>query len=163
MNQNFSSDRPVENESQDRFQRYNFSKRIAETIKKRENSDGIVIGIYGAWGEGKTSVQNFIEKELTTDENILIIKLNPWRYNDEDTLIKNFLKKIANLLGKELEKRKNKLGNFIEKYGAVGGIIGVDFTQIGQSLSEIDLEDWKNKIDDFLKESTSKLVVLSMI
>lgn len=159
MEQNFSSDKPVENESQDRFQRYNFSKRIAETIIKRKNSDGIVIGIYGAWGEGKTSVQNFIEQELKTNETILILKLNPWRYNDEDTLIRNFLKKIADLLGKELEKRKNKLGNFIEKYGALGGFVGVDFTQMGKSLSEIDLEDWKNKIDDFLKESTSKLVI----
>ncbi|PIF63182.1 P-loop NTPase fold protein [Flavobacterium sp. 11] len=159
MKQNFSSDKPVENESQDRFQRYNFSKRIAETIQKRESPDGIVIGIYGAWGEGKTSVQNFIEQELKTDDTILIIKLNPWRYNDEDTLIRNFLKKIADLLGKELEKRKIKLGNFIEKYGALGGFVGVDFTQIGKSLSEIDLEDWKNKIDDFLKESTSKLVI----
>jgi hypothetical protein len=159
MKQNFSSDKPVENESQDRFQRYNFSKRIAETIKKRESSDGIVIGIYGAWGEGKTSVQNFIEQELKTDETVLIIKLNPWRYNDEDALIRNFLKKIADLLGKELEKQKNKLGNFIEKYGALGGFIGIDFSQIGKSLSEINLEDWKNEIDDFLKESTSKLVI----
>ncbi|WP_264524023.1 KAP family NTPase [Flavobacterium sp. N502536] len=159
MNQNFSSDKPVENENQDRFQRYNFSKRIAETIKKRENPDGLVIGIYGAWGEGKTSVQNFIEQELKTDDTILILKLNPWRYKDEDTLIRNFFKKIAELLGKELEKRKNKLGNFIEKYGALGGFMGADLTQIGKSLSEIDLEDWKNKIDDFLRESTSKLVI----
>jgi hypothetical protein len=159
MKQNFSSDKPVENESQDRFQRYNFSKRIADTIIKRENSDGIVIGIYGAWGEGKTSVQNFIEQELKADESILIIKLNPWRYNDEEALIRNFLKKIADLLGQELEKKRNKLGNFIQKYGALGGFVGVDFTEIGKSLSEIDLEDWKNKIDDFLKESTSKLIV----
>lgn len=159
MKQNFSSDKPVENESQDRFQRYDFSKRIAETIKKRENPDGLVIGIYGAWGEGKTSVQNFIEQELKTDETILILKLNPWRYKDEDTLIRNFFKKIADLLGKELEKRKNKLGNFIEKYGALGGVVGVDLTEIGKSLSEIDLEDWKNKIDDFLRESSSKLVI----
>lgn len=159
MKQNFSSDKPVENESQDRFQRYNFSKRIAETIKRHESSDGIVIGIYGAWGEGKTSVQNFIEQELKTDETVLIIKLNPWRYNDEDALIRNFLKKIADILGQELEKKKNKLGDFVEKYGALGGFIGIDFTQIGKSLSEINLEDWKNEIDDFLKESTSKLVI----
>jgi predicted KAP-like P-loop ATPase len=25
-------------------------------------------------------------------ETVLIIKLNPWRYNDEDALIRNFLK-----------------------------------------------------------------------
>src|SRR5690554_5898386 len=102
MKQNFSSDKPVENEEQDRFQRYNFSKRIADTIIQRENEEGIVIGIYGAWGEGKTSVLNFIQKELDKEKTILTVALNPWRYNDEETLIKNFLKKIAEVLGTEL-------------------------------------------------------------
>ncbi|PKG42573.1 P-loop NTPase fold protein [Psychroflexus sp. MES1-P1E] len=78
MKQNFSSDKPVENEEQDRFQRYNFSKRIADTIIQRENEEGIVIGIYGAWGEGKTSVLNFIQKELDKQKTILTVALNPW-------------------------------------------------------------------------------------
>jgi predicted KAP-like P-loop ATPase len=159
MIQNFSSDKPVENEIQDRFQRYSFSKRIAETILTRNNQDGIVIGIYGAWGEGKTSVQNFIENELKKDDSVLIIKLNPWRYNDEETLIRNFLKKIAEVLGKELENKKEKLGSFIGKYGGVTGIFGVDISDFGKSLAEVDLEELKNRIDEFLKESTCKLVI----
>jgi predicted KAP-like P-loop ATPase len=159
MTQNFSSDKPVENEIQDRFQRYNFSKRVAETILQRDNQDGIVIGIYGAWGEGKTSVQNFIENELEKDESVLIIKLNPWRYNDEETLIRNFLKKIAEVLGKELENKKEKLGGFINKYGGIAGIFGFDISELGKSFAEVDLEELKNRIDEFLKESTSKLVI----
>ena len=114
MSKNFSSDKPVENSEQDRFQRYGFSKRIADTIKQRDAEEGIVIGIYGAWGEGKTSVLNFIQKELNKDETILQISLNPWRYNDEETLFKNFLKKIATVLGKELENKREKFGGFIE-------------------------------------------------
>lgn len=159
MTQNFSSDKPVENEIQDRFQRYKFSKRIAETILQRDNQDGIVIGIYGAWGEGKTSVQNFIESELKKDESVLIIKLNPWRYNDEETLIRNFFKKITEILGKELENKKEKLGSFIGKYGGVAGIFGADVSEFGKSLADVDLEELKIRIDEFLKESTSKLVI----
>ena len=57
MDNNFLSDRPIANKQEDKFQRYDFAKRIANTIIERENEDCIVIGIYGAWGEGKTSVR----------------------------------------------------------------------------------------------------------
>jgi len=159
MKQNFSSDKPVENEEQDRFQRYNFSKRIADTIIQRENEEGIVIGIYGAWGEGKTSVLNFIQKELDKEKTILTVALNPWRYNDEETLIKNFLKKIAEVLGREINSKKEKIGDFVAKYGILGSLIGKDISQIGKILSEADLEELKNRLDEFLKESKSKLVI----
>lgn len=159
MSEHYSSDKPVEIEKQDRFQRYGFSKRIAETIVQRENKEGIVIGIYGAWGEGKTSVLNFIKSELEQKESILTLTLNPWRYNDEESLIKNFLNKVAEVLGKELDTKKEKLGNFIEKYGTFGSIIGKDVSEIGKNLSNVDLETLKNRIDEFLKESESKLVI----
>lgn len=159
MKQNFLSDKPVENEEQDRFQRYNFSKRIADTIIQRENNEGVVIGIYGAWGEGKTSMLNFIQKELDKEETILTVALNPWRYNDEETLIKNFLKKIAEVLGKELNSKKERFGDFVAQYGILGSLIGKDISQIGKILSEADLEELKNRLDEFLKESKSKLVI----
>lgn len=155
----YSSDKPVINKDQDRFQRYGFSKRIAETIIQRNQDDGVVIGIYGAWGEGKTSVLNFIKKELDEQENILTISLNPWRYNDEDSLIKNFLKKIADVLGKKLETKKEKLGAFVEKYGTIGAIIGKDVSEIGKNLGAVELETLKSRIDEFLNESESKLVI----
>ena len=159
MSEHYSSDKPVEIETQDRFQRYGFSKRIADTIVQRENEEGIVIGIYGAWGEGKTSVLNFIKSELDKKENILTLTLNPWRYNDEESLMKNFLNKVAEVLGKELDTKKEKLGGFIEKYGTFGSIIGKDISEIGKNLSSVDLETLKNRIDEFLKESESKLVI----
>lgn len=159
MKEQYSSDKPVKIEKEDRFQRYGFSKRIAETIIQRENEEGIVIGIYGAWGEGKTSVLNFIKQELDQQENILTLTLNPWRYNDEESLIKNFLNKVAEVLGKELDTKKEKFGGFIEKYGSFGSIIGKDISEIGKNLATVDLESLKKRIDEFLKESESKLVI----
>ena len=155
----YSSDKPVKNKNQDRFQRYGFSKRIADTIIQRNQNDGVVIGIYGAWGEGKTSVLNFIKEELDNQENILTLKLNPWRYNDEDALLRNFLKKIADLLGKVLETKKEKFGDFISKYGTFGAIIGKDVSEIGRNLATVELETLKQRIDEFLNKSDSKLVI----
>ena len=95
MDKHLSSDKPIASKAEDKFQRYNFSQRIAKTIVDRESEDCIVIGIYGAWGEGKTSVINFIETELTGNDQIIIIKFNPWRYSDENALLLQFFQKLA--------------------------------------------------------------------
>jgi predicted KAP-like P-loop ATPase len=90
MTQIYNSDKPIILEAQDRFNRYKFSSRIAETIINRKNDDGLVIGLYGVWGEGKSSILNMIESNLIITEEIIIIKFNPWRFKDEDALILNF-------------------------------------------------------------------------
>nr|WP_199474246.1 P-loop NTPase fold protein [Adhaeribacter pallidiroseus] len=53
MEETYLSDKPINEENEDKFQRYSFSKRIAETIIERNSSDSIVIGLYGAWGKVK--------------------------------------------------------------------------------------------------------------
>ncbi len=80
MDLNLSTDQPISTLGEDRFQRYGFSKQIATTISNRKSEEGIVIGLYGAWGEGKTSVLNFIATELQLDKSVLTVKFNPWRY-----------------------------------------------------------------------------------
>lgn len=99
---NYSADKPVLVQENDKFQRYEFSKRIAKTIIDRKEEDCIVIGVYGAWGEGKTSVINFIEQELKTNEKIVPIKFNPWRYGDEESLLKQFFQQFAAALDANL-------------------------------------------------------------
>lgn len=50
MSQIYNSDKPIIDKTEDKFNRYKFSKRIAETIIKRENESGLVLGLYGVWG-----------------------------------------------------------------------------------------------------------------
>jgi predicted KAP-like P-loop ATPase len=90
LSTHYHSDQPVSNSLEDRFQRYNFARRIAQTIQSNSSSDALVIGIYGSWGEGKTSVLNFIEKELEGDRDQIIVKFNPWRFSEEQTLMLQF-------------------------------------------------------------------------
>lgn len=149
MRPNISSDKPVYKKEDDRFQRYDFSKRIADKIITSNNEDSIVIGIYGAWGEGKTSVINFIEGELKKNETIIPIRFNPWRFSEEGTLLVSFFNTLASEIKKsipdEVQKEKNNfflkrislfkkswsnkreplktnketIGDLIEKYGKI--------------------------------------------
>jgi hypothetical protein len=45
------------------------------------------IGIYGAWGSGKSSLLNAIEKELARDENVLVVRFDAWRYERSEHII----------------------------------------------------------------------------
>lgn len=160
MKKIFNSDKPIFNHENDKFNRYKFSKRIAETIVKRDNDEGLVIGLYGVWGEGKTSVLNILENELGDKDDVIVIKFNPWRFNSEDALILNFLKNLSNALDKELLNKTEKLGDFIKRYGSIGGIFNLDLSKIGESISDTELETLKNRVNEFLKESGKKIVVI---
>ncbi|MEM6813792.1 MAG: P-loop NTPase fold protein, partial [Bacteroidota bacterium] len=53
-------DSPTEKIEDDQFQRAPFALRIAKLIEDHPSSDSLTIGVYGKWGEGKSSVLNFI-------------------------------------------------------------------------------------------------------
>lgn len=166
MESNYSSDRPVNNYTEDRFQRYNFSKRIAETIKEQKSEECIVIGLYGAWGEGKSSVINFIDKELRTQPNIVSIKFNAWRYMDENALLSQFFNELAKALNASLKKNKEKFGEVLKKYGK---FLDIDFPFVGnisehtekagEILSEVSIETLKDRIGKILKENATQVVI----
>jgi predicted KAP-like P-loop ATPase len=120
---NFTADKPVTSKEEDAFQRFEFSKRIAEAIISRNQKESIVFGIFGAWGDGKTSVINFIKEEISKAEKGFIqITFNPWRFTDEATLLTSFFntlareikKNIPESMGDEIERSKN--GRYFQKF-----------------------------------------------
>lgn len=158
-----TADRPVSFQPDDRFQRYGFAKRIADAIKSRQNSEGIIIGVYGAWGEGKTSVINFIDNELANDPRTIRIKFNPWRYSDENTLLTHFFNVLARAFDKDLTTGKEKAGATILKYGklltVVGSHLGDAVDTLGSMLADVDVEELKDRIEKIIIESKKKLVI----
>lgn len=166
MNQDFSADRPISNQIEDKFQRFEFAKRVATTINNRKNEDCIVIGLYGAWGEGKTSLLNFIESELLKNENILCVKFNPWRYTDENALLNQFFQKVADTLDSNLKTKKEKAGEILKKYGKLinfelpgVGNIGETLANTGDVLDSVDIEVLKERLEGILKKTNSKIVI----
>jgi predicted KAP-like P-loop ATPase len=160
MHQIYNSDKPINQKRQDRFNRIKFSNRIADTIVKRQTEEGLVIGLYGIWGEGKSSVLNMIEEDLSQHKEILIVKFNPWRFKNEDALILNYFTNISITLDKELNSKKEKVGKFLSKYGSIGGVFNLDLSKIGESLFDADVEQLKERVNYFLKESEKKVVVI---
>ncbi|BAQ66348.1 P-loop NTPase fold protein [Geminocystis sp. NIES-3709] len=165
------TDAPIIDKTQDEFKRFPFCQRVAQVIASREDSDSLVVGIYGAWGEGKTTAINFIEQELTEKENIICVKFNPWQFSNEDQLLMSFFETISNALGINLKDFIDKSSDFVNRYvqPVISPLINIfDKTKISgivtQSLIKIifspsTLEKYKKKVKKILHEKQKKLVI----
>ena len=114
---NIHGDSPINNLREDRFGRASLVEHVAKAIQKKCESEheSLCIGIYGKWGEGKTSFVNMLKNQLRESENmsnVPIADFNPWIINDEQSLIKEFFKLIVG-------NAEGDLKNFIGKYGGI--------------------------------------------
>src|SRR5262249_10955374 len=139
-------------------------KRIAGVIAKRKESGSVVIGIYGPWGDGKTSVLNLITRELQMEANVVAIRFNPWRFTDESQLLRNFFVMLADKLEKSLETRGEKVSRFLKQYAGIlapVSLLGVDAKGAVESLAapEADLDELKSRVEETLREAGKRLVV----
>ena len=118
----YRADKPIEKQEEDLLGRANFSNQLGKAIYEYNEKSGLVIGLFGEWGTGKTSVVNMAENEIKRlsekdDNKPLIVRFSPWNYTDKNNLISLFFQdlkiKIYNQSGKDYYK---KIGEALENY-----------------------------------------------
>lgn len=164
---NIHTDKPASTKFEDRFQRYEFAKRIAAIAATAKTDKSLIIGLYGKWGEGKTSVMNFIQQELPKDT--IIVNFNPWLFSDEQHLLKSFFSTLATSIGTEIKSGKEKVGEILADYGdAIGDFteyipkVGSKFKwlgKLGKKLSAVSVEVLKNRVDAMIRKSGNPIVI----
>jgi predicted KAP-like P-loop ATPase len=55
-------------------------------------------GILGDWGSGKTSILRLLEEQVRSDPGLVPIFFNPWKYENDASLIYPLLHTIKELL-----------------------------------------------------------------
>ena len=111
----YNADAPVQDPAQDRFDREPFARRVARTLTRRRDSSSMVLAIYGPWGDGKTTVLNFIRKFLSEDPSVVYVTFNPWRLEGEDALLRGFFSTLADALDARLTSTTQKIGDLFKK------------------------------------------------
>lgn len=166
--ENFKPDKPIAENSEDAFNRGAFAKRVALIAENANTSTSIVVGIYGKWGEGKTSVLNLIESELK--DKIVTIRFNPWYFKDENDLLIHFFREISEKLGHKLTSDKTRALKAIANYGesvtsyisVVAPKIGFGtslITQMAKKFSNETLESQKQKINEFIIKADTHFAI----
>ena len=99
------SDRALEDEEKDQFGFVGMAKRLAPSIVEASKGDGMVIGLEGRWGSGKTSLLNFLRAELEgAEEEIHTITIAPWLNGDTLSLVSSLLEPMTAVLQKREEE-----------------------------------------------------------
>lgn len=121
----FISDAAINSSTEDILGRNRFSEALAKTIIELKDKKSIVIGLYGKWGVGKTSVVNLILDYIKNAQNIpaekkpTIIEFNPWNFSEQNQLILAFFNEIANRLQHiDVSKKSKEIANKLKLYGA---------------------------------------------
>ena len=80
----FNPDQPIRSSEQDVLNRLPFAQSFAEAILNYREKECLVLGLFGAWGSGKTSIINMAlehivasSQERSGEEKPVIVKLNP--------------------------------------------------------------------------------------
>ncbi len=71
-----SPDRPASDPKRDLFGHAPFAEALAKSIQTYSNDEGLVLGLYGPWGSGKSTVLAYVVnylKELPEKEQPLIV------------------------------------------------------------------------------------------
>lgn len=156
----YSSDQPICSKSEDRFNRWGFAKRIADTLADREDASSIVIGLFGPWGDGKTSTLRLMEVVFQDRTHVIAVRFNPWLFQSEEQLLRGFFDTLAEALGKSLPTLKEKIGNILKKYGSLLSFASISVDGLGEALSTVELDQLRTRIENILAESGKRVVVL---
>lgn len=113
---NFVSDNPLETKEEDKLDRFNFIQQLGNRILEYDNVDSLVIGLYGEWGSGKSSIINLTIEYLENSpkNGIKILKFNPWNFSKQNQLILEFFNELETLFGSKGIEQKIKKN--IKKY-----------------------------------------------
>ena len=178
---NYNSDKAIESSEQDLLGRVTFSKQLGEAIYKYDGKDGLVLGVFGKWGTGKTSILNMVVNEINClsdndDDSPIIVNFSPWNYSDKDNLISLFFRVLKNKLNMDkYEETRKKIGKALTDYSdaldalALVPIVGSGLANIlktiakaqGAELSkDVDIDTTKENLETVLGDTNQKIVVI---
>ncbi len=170
----YATDRPIATEQEDRFGRAAFAKRIAETIAHLGDPSSLVVGIYGAWGEGKTSVLNLMAARLKDDAGVILLRFNPWLFESSEALLAGFFNSLADTLNRSLPTFRERVGEIFRKYGGLfSGVVfpvpdaagtaldpGASMKALGDAMASSDPAEMRQRIESFLRAAKKRIVVM---
>jgi len=134
-------DSPQTSEAGDDLDRWRFATAIVQVIHATPAEWSTRIGVFGKWGEGKSTVLRFMS-EMLTGSNDVVFTFNPWAIRDWDMLWTEFGDQFAVSLEKALipidKYRKSYLQRMVRKYSQKGeATLGVAAAIAGHGLDKV--------------------------
>lgn len=139
----YSSDRPITKLPDDQLGRTSFAQRLSEDILAWDGKDSLVLGLYGDWGSGKTSLKNLVLSSMRKRRRkAQVLEFNPWQLSGTGGISASFFNELRILLGSKNAEPSDaavKAGERLKKYskrlsfgGTIGRVIGPVLAAFGR-------------------------------
>ena len=137
----------------------------------------MVVGIYGPWGDGKTTVLNLLRAKLAGNDAMVVREFNPWRLADDDSMFRGFFSILAEAIGASLSttleratasasrwagwlRRGTKfLALLFKSVETVDGLL-LRFSEVAKKGDSVGLEELRDRIVDRLTASEKRVIIL---
>lgn len=159
MKEDIALGNPAVDPAEDEFNRLPFSRAIAQRIASLGSMKGsAVIGLYGKWGYGKSTVLNFIKHYIREDykDQAVVIEFNPWLFTDQKELVASFLDTLRAIRGGVLNSKKETAGDWLQRFSGVFGMIPI----VGSGASKFS-EQFGKELKGTLQEQQETLQKLA--
>lgn len=114
-------DNPIRRLEDDALGRAATARSFVRQVLDLDAGEGLVVGILGAWGSGKTSFIN-LARTFFENEGIRPLEFNPWMFSGAQQLVDHFFAEIAAQL--KLRSDLAEVGKNLEVYGeAFSGMV----------------------------------------
>ena len=154
------ADRPISTRAEDRFDRAPFAGQVANIIVRRSDPSSLVVGVYGPWGDGKTSVLQLIQEALAGNDDVVSMTYNPWFYGaSTEAITKSFFQSLGEALEKTGWFTKENVATLVARFGKAIPHVGEAVAAYGEAISSESLIEARDKIGEVLKKHGKKVVV----
>lgn len=152
------SDEAIEFPEQDLLDRKKFIEDLQKEIENMSFSDSFVFGLYGSWGEGKTSVINLLKNKFKGSEDFLIVNFDPWNFKDEEAILSAFYNQIEKSFS-----QKFILPGFKKTFMKYQNLISMGLSQTGIKIDFLDtkesIEDIRQRIESYIAQTKKKIII----
>ena len=176
---NYCTDRPIKSMEEDLLGRLTFSNNFAKVISEYDGKDCLVIGLFGSWGTGKTSVINMaLDRINQINQNgikkLIVMNFSPWNYSDQNNLISLFFKCLKECINQSNNKElKNYVGLALYQYAEALAAVVLPYNSVlaialkplakfigSYLMKEVSLDRAKKKLEEKLLDVEAKIVVV---
>ena len=133
------SDAPITTAKEDQLARGSYVRMLSTLIMSSPPThDARYIGVYGAWGDGKTSVRFLLEERIRADygeKGSIMVEFSPWEYPESIDVRMIFFERLATTVAKCGYEELAKVSSSLAKH--------FKLSRLGQKVGPInDCVDW---------------------
>ncbi len=132
------NDRSIRSRDEDRLARGELAARLSDCLidPSTSRATGLVVGLAGSWGSGKSSVISLVEEELRRrHKDVALVVFNPWQVSGEDTLLTGLVNELVDVVN-QLSVDPVRKGAVLQAFLRYGGRLAGSIPIFGRGIAD---------------------------